>query len=36
MALTKDQIKQAKDTKTDEVEVPEWGGTVIIKTMQGA
>lgn len=35
MALTKDQIKAAQDTKTEEVEVPEWGGTVIIKTMTG-
>ncbi len=35
MALTKDQIKAAKDTKTEEVEVPEWGGSVIIKTMTG-
>jgi len=33
--LTKDQILQADDKHTQEVEVPEWGGRVIIKTLSG-
>jgi hypothetical protein len=36
MALTKDQILQADDRPTQTVNVPEWGGEVIIKTMTGA
>jgi hypothetical protein len=35
MTLTKDQIKKAQDTKTEEVQVPEWGGSLFIKTMTG-
>ena len=33
--LNKDQILQAKDLPTETVEVPEWGGSVIVKTMTG-
>lgn len=35
MALSKQQILDVTDTKTEEVEVPEWGGTVRIQTMTG-
>lgn len=31
--LTKDAIFKANDVRTKEVEVPEWGGSVIIKSM---
>jgi hypothetical protein len=34
--LTKDQILQANDLKTADVEVPEWGGTVRVQTMTGS
>ena len=34
--LTRDQILQAKDLKTEVVKVPEWGGEVIISTFTGA
>jgi hypothetical protein len=33
--LTKEQILKAKDLVTQEVDVPEWGGTVIVKGMTG-
>lgn len=33
MLLTKSQILEAKDLPTKDVYVPEWGGTVRIKTM---
>lgn len=33
--LTKDQILQADDKRTQTVAVPEWGGTVIVKTLSG-
>ncbi len=33
--LTKDQILGAKDTKTESVDVPEWGGEVLVKVMTG-
>jgi hypothetical protein len=36
MALTRDQILEANDLKTEEVQVPEWGGSVKIRTMTGA
>lgn len=36
MALKKDQILKANDLKTTEVEVPEWGGSVRVRTMTGA
>jgi len=35
MALTKDQILKAKDVKFVDVDVPEWGGVVFIKTLTG-
>lgn len=31
--LTREQILQANDLRTMEVEVPEWGGTVRVRTM---
>lgn len=36
MALTKDQILESNDLKNIEVEVPEWGGSVLVRTMTGA
>jgi len=33
--LTKDEILKIEDIKTEEVEVPEWGGVVLVKTMSG-
>jgi hypothetical protein len=33
--LTKDQILSADDRKTKEVPVPEWGGSVLIRTLTG-
>lgn len=33
--LSKDQILKADDSKTIEVDVPEWGGTVLVGTMSG-
>lgn len=33
--LTKDQILAASDIKTEEVHVPEWGGTVRVSGMTG-
>lgn len=35
MILTKDQILEASDLKTETVEVPEWSGSVIVRTMTG-
>ena len=34
--LTRDGILQADDIVTEAVEVPEWGGTVLVKGMTGA
>lgn len=34
--LTKDQILGAKDINMKEVEVPEWGGKVMVKALTGA
>lgn len=34
--LTKEQIINADDLKTEVVPVPEWGGEVIVRTMTGA
>ena len=34
--LNKDSILQASDLVTEEVPVPEWGGSVYIRTMSGA
>lgn len=33
--LTKEQILAASDVKTEEVDVPEWGGTVRVAVMSG-
>jgi len=33
--LTKEQIVAAKDIKTEVIDVPEWGGSVIIREMTG-
>lgn len=33
MALTKDEILQAKDLESREIEVPEWGGTVCVRML---
>ena len=33
--LTRDQIQQAQDLKTETVAVPEWGGDVIVSEMTG-
>lgn len=35
MALSKEQILQADDLKTIDLNVPEWGGSVRIRTMTG-
>jgi hypothetical protein len=35
MILSKEQILKADDNKTINVDVPEWGGSVIISTMSG-
>ena len=34
-ALSREQILQADDRVTEEVEVPEWGGTVTVKNLTG-
>jgi hypothetical protein len=34
--LTRDQILKADDRRTVEVEVPEWGGSVLIRSLTGA
>jgi hypothetical protein len=34
--LTRDQIIKAVDAKTEEVSVPEWSGTVLIRVLSGA
>jgi len=33
--LTRDQILQANDIQTEEVSVPEWGGTVLVRALDG-
>ena len=33
--LTKEAIEQIEDIKTEEVEVPEWGGIVRVRAMSG-
>lgn len=35
MSLTRDQILSAQDIRTESVEVPEWGGSVLVKVMTG-
>lgn len=34
--LSRDQILNADDRKTVEVDVPEWGGTVLVRSLTGA
>lgn len=34
--LNREQILQAKDLVTEAVEVPEWGGSVLVKSLTGA
>lgn len=36
MLLTRDSILQAQDIQTEDVEVPEWGGTVRVRGLTGA
>ncbi len=36
MALSKDQILEADDLQNQEVDVPEWGGSVYVRSMTGA
>lgn len=36
MSLTKDQIKQANDIVLSEYDVPEWGGSIFIRSLSGA
>lgn len=36
MLLTRDQILDAKDITYEDVEVPEWGGTVRVQALSGA
>lgn len=36
MALSKEAIFAAKDTEVHEIEVPEWGGTILLRSMTGA
>lgn len=33
--LTRDAILAAEDLRTEEVPVPEWGGSVIVRTLRG-
>lgn len=36
MILSRDDILKADDGRTEEVEIPEWGGTVLVRGMTGA
>lgn len=36
MLLNKEQIKSVSDLETQDVKVPEWGGTVRLKSLTGA
>ena len=36
MMLSKEQILAVSDLKTEEVSVPEWGGSVVVRMMTGA
>jgi len=36
MLLNKEQIKSISDLETQDIEVPEWGGTVRLKSLTGA
>lgn len=33
--LTREQILEADDLPTEELEVPEWGGTVVLRALNG-
>lgn len=35
MILNKDQILEANDLKTETVDVPEWGGSVLVRSLTG-
>jgi hypothetical protein len=35
MHLSRDDILKAEDRRTEEVQVPEWGGTVLVQGMSG-
>lgn len=35
LILTRDAILEAQDRKTETVEVPEWGGAVVVSEMSG-
>ena len=35
MRLSRDEILKAEDLSAEEVEVPEWGGTVLVRGMTG-
>ena len=35
MNLTRDQILEATDLRSETVDVPEWGGCVLVRTMTG-
>lgn len=35
MRLSKDDILHAEDLRTEEVDVPEWGGTVLVRGLTG-
>ncbi len=36
MPLSRDEILSASDLNVEEVDVPEWGGSVLVRTMTGA
>lgn len=36
MLLSREQILDAPDRKTEDVDVPEWGGTVRVRSLSGA
>jgi hypothetical protein len=36
MTLSRDQILEASDLRSQLAEVPEWGGAVLVRTMTGA
>ena len=36
MALTREQILEADDLPTESLDVPEWGGEVLIRALNGA
>jgi len=36
MILTREQILEADDLKSEEIPVPEWGGSVLVRPMSGS